>query len=200
MLAVATLSVAVMRINLRYRLSYTSAVATDTRGELYFESIFALSWGTVVMELSAVGVFLLKANARHLSQDIAQVSVMLVGLYFSVRYDRWLKGHFRSIIADQEGALADQSTPSDDPDVKDCRVMSGTKDYALEESVDKNVIWIGRDKFGFSDALVAFVQARYFPDYCNGDAITNMRVSMDAEGIVAVDKATAHRSFEESPS
>ena len=186
-LLVATVFFALLRVNLRYRLSYTSATVADTRGELYFESVFALRWSVLIMQLGAIGVFLLKTDLRQLSQNVLQVAVIFIGLYFTSQWHRKLEQLFRSVVSEQEGVIA---TAVNGPERTSKEASAPASRFDEDETDGEDFVasalWVPRDSLGYSDALVAFVRAHFFSRYTEKEGITNAHAAVDTKGKVTL--------------
>jgi hypothetical protein len=192
-LPMASLCAALSRLRFRYTQVCIGKIPSVTNGELYHAALHSLFWGILVMELSFIGLFLLKVAAPNLKHDVAQISTLLLLFYGTYRHRRHALKSYRT-DAGGFGVLG-SSYPTDvaynastHPEYQEL-----SRPWESDDGpVDDSVIWVAEDPHGVSSALISSVRLRYASLHSNRAIITNAHATVDAKGNVILDMVKDH--------
>ena len=192
-LPIAAITCGALRLCFRYVLLYTARITVDTGGRLYFRAIFDLYWGIITMELTILGLFLLKIDPSSLRDDLGQISILLLTIFCTVQYQQSIKSFYKPLIRHDEAVRCEGLAPLSNvteqysqPDVgQKYRTTTRTvKECYTLEGRDLE-IWLPKDVDGVSDALMESVRRNYIGPSSNAQiGLTNAGAAMTSNGDV----------------
>lgn len=188
----ASLCAALSRIRFRYAQVHVGKVTSPTNGELYLASLHSLFWGLLVMELTFIGLFLLKLAAPNLKHDLAQLTTLLLLFYGTYRYRQHVGKKYSTV--DQGSEAPASACPVDVAhNTSSHRNKKVSRTWTTHhQPVDDGVVWVAEDSRGLSDALVSFIQTRYSRLSNNVAVITNAHATVDMDGNITLDMVRDH--------
>lgn len=140
------------------------------------------------MELAFIGLFLLKLGRLNVKHDVAQLTTLLLLLYGTVRYRKHVIERYNTVAKGQGGLTSASAADfASSASILCEHDRLSTMWESQDQPVDDDVIWVAKDSIGISNALVSFVQSRYFDSPNEAAIITNAHASLDAEGKVTLD-------------
>lgn len=205
-------------------LRHVARVEADTRGQLYFRAWFGLFWGLYTQQATMIGLFILKLDVRNAgrrAQDLGQLTVLLLTLFFSVQYHWSLSRLYGPLMRHQEGTTLeptvagpphdprnsqrshtsdashtlDVSHASDASDASDAfDAMSSKEDVVSTEQwlhERPPVIWLPRDSAGISQALVERIQSGPLAGSLNMVQVTDSPVGVTRDDQLQVRNITS---------
>ena len=169
---------------------YTAYIPTDTNGDLYFTAILQLFWGIITMELTFLGLFVLKFGSGSLLQDLTQVIILLLTIIGTIGYRKYLFRYFQPVIEHdpdhpQEPVLSANILRQTLPDVREKFGLRSQGEIRVRDSNLELAIWLPQDSLGASDALLAWVKAKFFP-IGHQQSLTNRYAQIDHDGNVTI--------------
>ncbi|ETN44766.1 uncharacterized protein HMPREF1541_10436 [Cyphellophora europaea CBS 101466] len=192
-LPVASLCAVLSRIRFRYAQVYVGKATSPTNGELYLASLHSLFWGLLVMELTFIGLFLLKLASPNLKHDLPQLTTLLLLFYGTFRY----RQHAGKKYSTVDPGFEAQGSPYPGDVAHNASTRRVDEELSRtwrghNQPADDGVVWIAEDSKGVSDALVSFIQTRYSSLSNTVAVITNAHATVDMTGNINLHMAEEH--------
>jgi hypothetical protein len=192
---IAIVSFGCNRICFRYTLLYKSKMEIDTCGHLYFQAVFHLFWGVFTLELSFLGLFILKTDVKSMGHDLGQIIIISLTLLATVHYYGFLKRLYRPLLRQWEisgpeaAHCIDQSEGQEShrPSVREkfrAQTMGFPNLHRLQ-AID-GTMWLPKDPIGVSDALSDIIRDMIDSTPTGGFSVTNSAAIMTNRGQVVL--------------